>query len=135
MERQCGTRAASSRCLICAALNWLMLVPITLGVSGCAASQPQIGRNLPSAFHDANVAFDERVKERFPIGSSESALLAELKHEGFKVSESTTEAAAFNFFALYDAPGFPCRLFWKVLWTSADAKITAIAGRYSGVCL
>jgi hypothetical protein len=114
---------------------WLILVPMTPGVSGCAVSQPQIGRNLPSAFDDANRAFDARVDERFPIGSSEDTLVAELKREGFKVSENTTEAATFKFFALYDAPGLPCRLFWKVLWTSDDGKITAIAGRYSGVCL
>jgi hypothetical protein len=80
---------------------WLILVPMTPGVSGCAVSQPQIGRNLPSAFDDANRAFDARVDERFPIGSSEDTLVAELKREGFKVSENTTDPATFKFFALY----------------------------------
>ena len=129
----------TTRRVIHAATSWLMVVPIALSTLGCAASGPEIGRHLPSAFDDANRAFDARIKEHFPIGSPERALIAELKHQGFKISENAaaaaTEAGAFRSFALYDAQGLPCRLDWKVLWSSEGPKITAIAGRYSGVCL
>jgi hypothetical protein len=37
--------------------------------------------------------------------------------------------------ALYDRPGLPCRLTWRVLWSSEDAKISAISGHFGGVCL
>jgi hypothetical protein len=75
------------------------------------------------------------VKARFPIVHLQVGLLTELKYQGFTISPDTTDTATFRFSALYDAPGFPCRLFWRVRWSSDDAKITAIAGSYSGVCV
>jgi hypothetical protein len=114
-------------------LNSVMLLLILL--AGCAIRIPPIGRHLPSTFVDENHAFDARVRERFPIGSSEPALVAELEHEGFTLSDSKIEPETYKSIALYDLPGLPCRLTWRVLWNSDDAKISAIAGHYSSVCL
>ena len=115
-------------------LNGLVLLLI-LSASGCAVRIPEIGRNLPPAWDDANHAFDARVQERFPVGSSEAALVTELKREGFIVSDSKVEPETYKSIALYDRPGLPCRLTWRVLWASEDSKISAIAGHYGGVCL
>jgi hypothetical protein len=116
------------------ALNGFALISILL-VSGCAVRIPEIGRSLPSDFGDANHAFAARVQERFPIGSSEETLITELRREGFTISDSKVEPDTYKSIALYDRPGLPCRLTWRVLWSSQDAKISAIQGHYGGVCL
>jgi hypothetical protein len=103
--------------------------------SGCSTSPPQIGRHLHGKWADASRQFDARVRERFPIGSSAGALLIELKYQGFKVSQDTVQTDPVRFSALYDAPGFPCRLFWTVHWSADNAKITAITASFSGVCV
>ncbi len=124
----------SSRGLIRVALICLTLAVIQLA-SGCAASPPQIGRNLGGPWAVASETFDARLKQRFPIGSSAGMLLIELEHQGFAISQDGTDTVAPTFSALYDAPGFPCRLFWRVHWSAENAKITAITGDYSGVCV
>jgi hypothetical protein len=116
------------------ALNGFALILIQL-VSGCAVRIPEIGRSLPADFADANHAFAARVQKRFPIGSSEAALVTELRREGFAISDSKVEPETYKSIALYDRQGLPCRLTWRVLWTSEDAKISAIQGHYGGVCL
>jgi hypothetical protein len=110
-------------------------VLLILLASGCAVRIPEIGRDLPADFVDANHAFGARVQGRFPIGSSEVALIDELKHEGFTISDSNVQPETYKSIALYDRPGLPCRLTWRILWSSEDAKISAIAGFYGGVCL
>lgn len=55
----------------------------TLSLTACAELAPLIGRGLPPALAEARPAFDQRVKERFPIGSDEAAMRAELRREGF----------------------------------------------------
>jgi hypothetical protein len=110
------------------------LVLVLMGISsGCSTSPPKIGRHIGGTWAEASAAFDARVKARFPIGSSAGALLVELKSQGFIVSQDQTDASTFS--ALYDAPGFPCRLFWRVRWSADNAKITAITASYSGVCV
>jgi hypothetical protein len=111
------------------------VMPLLILLAGCAVQVPPIGRNLPSSSIDENHAFDARVQERFPIGSSEAALITELEHEGFTLSDSKVEPEIYKSMALYDRPGLPCRRTWRVLWKSEDAKISAIAGHYGEVCL
>jgi hypothetical protein len=134
IEGKRRTRVASPGRLASTVLNGLALLLILLA-SGCAVRIPDLGRNLPSDFADANHAFDARIQDRFPIGSSEAALLTELEQEGFVVSDSTVDPATYKSVAIYDRPGLPCRLTWRVFWSSEDSKISAISGHYGGVCL
>jgi hypothetical protein len=80
-------------------------------------------------------AFNARVQSRFPVGSGEAAMLAELKREHFKTETHDTSASRYQFSALRDLPGLACRRFWTIRWNSAEGKITDIEGGYSGVCL
>jgi hypothetical protein len=57
-----------------------------LGAELCilyASSFPLLAAGLPSNIGDANREFDRRIKEQFSIGSSETALIAHLMHEGW----------------------------------------------------
>jgi hypothetical protein len=91
---------------------------------------------LPRNFKQANAAFDQRVKTRFPLGSPESNLLAELKREHFKISPVDDRSGRFSHDAIRGGNMGPtCNLQWEILWRSADAKIAEIAATYYATCL
>jgi hypothetical protein len=102
--------------------------------SGCADSPPPIGRNLPSQFAEARPVFNQRVTERFPTGSSEQALVTELRREGF-VLTAISPPDEYQSRATYTAGQIVCKATWTIVWGAADAKITAIAANYGAVCL
>jgi hypothetical protein len=91
---------------------------------------PALARDLPQgSWEQADLAFQERVRHRFPVGASEEVVLQVLVDEGFTISLSGTRA---NF----EQPGSPCRLVWRVSW-EADGfgRISGITGQYFGICL
>ena len=102
-------------------------------LSACAAWPPLIARNLPPGA-DRTQSFDKRVKERFPVGSDEEKMLAELRHEGFTISETPTEPTRYRFAATYEARDLVCRIFWTVHWSSENTRITDIAADYASIC-
>jgi hypothetical protein len=59
----------------------IVVFALVLDLSACFDSPPAIGSHLPGTFAVASDALNQRVKERFPVGSGESALRAELKRE------------------------------------------------------
>ena len=114
----------------------LVAVLICLGLCACA-SAPPLGRDLPAASKDANFSFDERVKARFAVGSPESALLAELMRENFKLSpcaDPTGAGCEFQRFADFKQPSAACQRDWQVLWDLDGAQISKIEGRYYLSC-
>jgi hypothetical protein len=102
-------------------------------LSACAGSPPAIGSHLPGSFSEASNAFDERVKARFPVGSDETALRAELAREKFVVSADKDSAS--GFVARYHADELVCGASWVIRWSVAEAKVAAIGGTYREVCL
>ena len=112
----------------------VLAVLVGLSLGACSSDPPPIGRGLPTNTRDAGVAFRERVSERFPVGSSESDLLAELHREHFAISPAHPLRAPYQFTALVDHPGI-CRFRWIISWSAADNRITASEGSYSAVCL
>lgn len=92
----------------------------------CVESPPRIGQGLPANFAEARTAFDQRVKERFPVGSSESALVTELRREHFRISP---------FSATREVSNFVCRLMYEVDWKAADGEITEVGGVFRPTCL
>jgi hypothetical protein len=111
------------------------LIPVVLVASfltACAAWPPPIARNLPAG--DRSTSFDKRVKERFPVGSDEEKMLAELRHEAFTIARITTDSPRYQFAATYEAHDLRCKLHWTVYWSTESAKITSIAGDYSSIC-
>jgi hypothetical protein len=102
-------------------------------LSACTDSPPAMGSHLPGSFSEASDAFDERVKGRFPVGSDETALRAELAREKFVVSADKDSPS--GFVARYHADELVCGTSWVIRWSVAEAKVATIGGSYREVCL
>jgi hypothetical protein len=112
------------------ALAILMLVAI----SACTSWTPPIGRDLPRAF-GPTADFDKRMQQRFPAGSDEAALVAELRQERFSIDKTRDPSGTFRHLAHYTRQDI-CRTSWEVLWNGEQGRIVEIKGKYSGeICL
>ena len=105
-----------------------------LSLSSCADSRPPIGSGLPWDIAEGRSAFNQRVTDRFPVGSSEQALLTELRRERFTVT-AIPQPDPYQSRAAYTAHQIVCAATWTVVWRSEDGTIAAIAGGYGTVCL
>ena len=96
---------------------------------------PTLGRNLTDQIFVAIKEFDQRVKQQFPVGSSEQDMVAELRREGFAEFGSGSER--FPKWARWDGPGqIVCRKELSVIWRSgSDGRIAEISGQYDNICL
>ena len=104
-------------------------------VPACSDPPPKIGRDLPRTFADARPVFDKRIRELFPIGSDEAALLTELRTERFKIQAETTSPSQYESSAVFTANQLVCSATWAIHWSSAGGKVTAITGDYGATCL
>lgn len=99
---------------------------------------PPIGRGLPPEFAKANPIFDEHVKARFPVGSSEAAMIAELRRERFKIGPLNPARPVkdkFEFGAKRTATiTFGCNVEWIIYWAAKGDMITDIQGGYGDSC-
>jgi hypothetical protein len=115
---------------------WLVNAPfvlaLVLDLSACTDSPPAIGSHLPGTFAVASDAFDQRVKARFPVGSNEAALRAELARERFVIAQDQDSALTFS--ARYHASELVCGADWVIRWSGVDGKIVSIGARYKEVC-
>jgi hypothetical protein len=117
-------------------LSLLLAMTIGVGLSACQSAPPPIGAHLPGGTWDeVSHVFDTRVQSRFLVGSSEADMLAELHREHFNTRAFDKATSRYQFAAVADRQGLPCRLFWNIEWNSDAGKITEIAGKYSGTCL
>lgn len=102
---------------------------------GRAAPIPALLQDLPeSRDEESQKTFIARLQQRFPIGSKESALVAELREEGFALR---AEAPAPKREAAFDRRGGfadPCRRGGNVQWSAENDRITAISGGYYTYC-
>jgi hypothetical protein len=110
-------------------LGWL--APLVL--AACTDSPPPIGGHLPGVFKEASDAFDERVNQRFGIGTDEDPLRRELAREGFVITRDPV--SPFDFSARYTAKELVCRADWNVRWSVFAGRIAAIRGNYAEICL
>jgi hypothetical protein len=110
----------------------VVLIP---NFSGCSDAPPAIGTHLPGTFAVASDAFDQRVKETFPVGSGEAALLAELKRERFVTSQDKDNNSGLKFAARYHANELVCAADWVIRWSAVDGRIADIKSTYKEVCL
>jgi hypothetical protein len=93
---------------------------------------PALADGLPSDVAAARRQFADRVRQRFPLGSPERALMLELWSEGF---ERPGDAGS-NHWVSLDRRGLPCSHAWTVNWTTDDGgHLTAIDGTYIPSCL
>jgi hypothetical protein len=112
-----------------------LAVVVAFSVSSCDAVPP-IARDLPSTLADLQPAFDQRVKERFPVGASEQEIVAELRDEGFTpLDPKKWKLGTFASVAAYEARRFPCVFDWTIYWSAENGKIAAIKGGFFSGCL
>ncbi len=118
----------------CALTLILMIASFTIGrLAGSFHSLPEIVATLPGIESDFSQEFDARIRERFPIGSSEENLIGYLTAEGF-VPEWRQRNEA-NASVLVHA-GLLCEKSVRVFWRTDEAgMLTEIAGAYESQCI
>jgi hypothetical protein len=99
-----------------------------VAMSGCSSPPPDLARGASS-----NYAFKAAVQRRFPVGSDESVLIAELRRERLSIEPETSKRD--HFIAGFEAPGVPCKGTWTILWSTDQRKISDIEARYGEICL
>ena len=107
-------------------------------LSGCFANEPPpaLGKDIEGGIQQVSSTFDQRLKQRFPVGSDESALRTELAAEGFHIvdRDDAQTRQVHRYSADYSNANLVCREHWWVYWTADTGKITSINGDYSSVC-
>jgi len=106
----------------------LLAILILPCLTACGTARPRLaeGLRVRPVQQNPDPAWDQRVRERFPVGSNESALLAELHRERFVIDATR---------ASYRSSDIACTWTWRVSWAAENDRITQIAGDYQGVCL
>ena len=111
-----------------------LLAAAVFGLAACTTKPPPIARGLPNNIQEYRQAFSERVPTRFPVGSAETDLRAELLRQHFTIRTAGADLVPYQFSAIVDIPGL-CRQTWVILWGAQTNQITSIAGNYSQTCL
>jgi hypothetical protein len=101
---------------------------------GCVTPPPPIGADLPTNIQEANSAFDERVKARFPPGSAESALTQELARERFTITTDAATPSRFQHVARRDSMRAMCDASWRISWNASAGTIQDIEGGFGAIC-
>ena len=92
---------------------------------------PPIFASLPSKTVEVAPAVDRAVKARFPAGSNEDRLIADLSEMGFVIRRGDG-----GLWADYTAGGFVCTERFIVTWSARnDRSISEVAGDYHSSCL
>lgn len=89
---------------------------------------PALARDLPSNVAQAEAAFDKRIKERFPAGTPENQLIAELKHQGFDRLASARDEEGDWHDATFYRRRFPFTTLWSVRWRAAAGRVDRVWG-------
>jgi glycerol uptake facilitator-like aquaporin len=94
---------------------------------------PEIVATLPGDESEFSREFDDRVRERFPIGSSEDKLLAFLTNENFFPDWRRRDNSNSSFFI---QSGLVCQKIVRVFWRAdAAGVLTDVRGTYESQCI
>jgi hypothetical protein len=103
----------------------------SIGVCPCVPPPPvPLTVGLHGRWDEISEEFDRRVRERFPLGSSEVEMAMELRHESFS-REDWTAAPDLDREAVRHEDGFVCHQSAHIYW-HADSlgRLSAISGVY-----
>lgn len=78
---------------------------------------------------------NERVRARFPVGSSEAAMAAELHRQGFSTDPIERDERGIWHSATVERHELVCIIIWSVRWRSQGQRITEIWAVYGSQCL
>ena len=94
---------------------------------------PEIVATLPGDESEFSREFDDRVRERFPIGSSEDKLLAFLTNENFFPDWRRRDNSNSSFFVQSE---LICQKIVRVFWRAdAAGVLTDVRGTYESQCI
>jgi hypothetical protein len=94
---------------------------------------PEIVATLPGDESEFSREFDDRLRQRFPIGSSEDKLLAFLASENFLPDWRRRDGLNASFFV---QNGLICERVARVFWRAdAGGALTQVRGSYESQCL
>jgi hypothetical protein len=114
----------------------LVLMGASFGVGRVAGgfrSLPAIIATLPGGESGFSHEFDERIRARFPIGSSEDALIDYLAGEDFAPEWRRRDARNSGAFV---SSGLVCKKIIRVLWRAdASGVLRDVSGAYESRCL
>ena len=114
----------------------LLLMAAAFGVGRLAdgmRSLPEIAATLPGDEAQFSREFDERIRDRFPVGSSEDALVDYLASEHFAPEWRRRDGANA---AVFVWSGLLCAKTVRVLWRAdATGRLTEVNGAYESHCL
>jgi hypothetical protein len=112
----------------------LMFASFAIGRStGGFHSFPAIAATLPGEESEFSRELDDRIRERFPIGTSEEKLIAYFANEKFtpewrRRDDSNASAFVWN--------GLLCKRTVRVFWRAdAAGSLTEVSGTYESDCL
>ena len=108
-------------------------------LSGCVTA-PRMSAHTPFTLNETSARFEERIRARFPIGSSEVALTRELRSEHFKIGSFDVPAQSnpegFTSQAIYNGSYYvACEIDWHVWWRADGGRIAVISASYGDTCL
>jgi len=96
-------------------------------------SFPEIVATLPGDESEFSREFDDRIRARFPIGSSEEKLVDFLANEGFFPDWRRRDNSNASFFV---QSGLICQKIVRVFWRAgAPGDLTDVRGSYESRCL
>ncbi len=94
---------------------------------------PEIVATLPGDESEFNREFDDRIRERFPVGSREDKLLTFLADEGFFPDWRSRDNPNASFFV---QSGLICQKIIRVFWRAdAAGTLTDVRGSYESRCI
>jgi len=118
------------------------LVGVGAPIGDCVFWRRQILRLSPSSGDRCDLAgdesefsreFDGRIRERFPIGSSEGKLLTLVANEGFFPDWRSRDNPNASFFV---QSGLICQKIVRVFWrTDVAGTLTDVRGSYESRCI
>jgi hypothetical protein len=108
---------------------------VVLGLAGVVAGNllfpetpdPPLLRGLPGRYADGSKMLTDRARARFPAGTPESAVVAELGTQGFEVSPPSRNAQ-------WRRTGMPCTEIARIWWSAEQGRVTAIEGLRNAIC-
>jgi hypothetical protein len=106
----------------------------TVSLSGCSLAVPPIAQGGPKNVELVTPYFDSRIKQRFPVGSDEKELRAELHRERFRISATNDPQVGYQYIAIYRENGV-CKVSWAVRWNADQGTITSTTAAYTQTCL
>lgn len=132
----CGYATVRQRiaCMLRKMLSLGTALSVFLLTVGCtdphalAPDPPELGRNLPSGFAEADAEFARRVTAAFPLPIPENDLVSQLSRQGFNIHFDKSAAT-------FKTDQFPCNKLWRIGWNASDGLVTNLTAKYGAACL